>query len=472
MLGITKTITVARSAEDCFHYLRDVRKLIEWDPAVAAAGKDSQGPIAKGSYFTVRVAIGILSVSFRYIITEHSPNQRIVMSGRSSFLNVNDTIDFSESDGQTTITYRAEFHFKFGLERLLPGLADALERQCTLAVDGLESALTETADEAVLSARNVKADAKTYSTLRTFTRSGYVTGRKVWAPMSERMKDRHVVLTGANSGIGLATAIELASAGASLTLVVRDEAKAEQTAETIKEATGRVDICFEFADLSLLRDTETLIDRLLAKGEAIDVLINNAGALFNDHTMTSEGLEKSYALLLLSPWRLCERLLPLLKNHDVTARVINVVSGGMYAERLNLKRLNMTSDGYRGARAYAQCKRALSVMTEVWAERWQDHNIVVNAMHPGWSDTPGVQKSLPAFRRITRLVLRSHAEGADTVVWMAQSNQAALSTGKLFLDREPRSTYLLGNNVESEDERRALEPRLQHDVDAALKTAP
>ena len=158
--------------------------------------------------------------------------------------------------------------------------------------------------------------------------------------------------------------------------------------------------------------------------------------------MTSEGLEKSYALLLLSPWRLCERLLPLLQNHDRTARIINVVSGGMYAERLNLKRLNMTSDGYRGARAYAQCKRALSIMTEVWAERWQDHNIVVNAMHPGWSDTPGVQKSLPLFRRLTRLVLRSHAEGADTVVWMAQSNQAALSTANYFwIESHDRPTY-------------------------------
>ena len=471
MLGITKTINVARSAEDCFFYLRDVRKLIEWDPAVSATRKDSQGPVAKGSHFAVHVAIGMLSVPFRYIITEHNLNKRIVIIGRSSFLNVNDTIELSEADGHTAISYHAEFHFKFGLERLLPRLAEALDRQCQRAINSLESALTATPNEAILSARNAKADAKTLSALRAFTRYGYVTGRKVWAPMSERMKGRHVVLTGANSGIGLAAAIELASADASLTLVVRDEAKAEQTAETIKEATGRVDIRFEFADLSLLSDTEALIDRLLAKGETIDVLINNAGALFNDHTMTSEGLEKSYALLLLSPWRLCERLLPLLKSHDATARVINVVSGGMYAERLNLKRLNMTSDGYRGARAYAQCKRALSIMTEVWAERWQEHNIVVNAMHPGWSDTPGVQKSLPAFRRITRLVLRSHAEGADTVVWMAQSNQAALSTGKLFLDREPRSTYLLGNNVESVDERKALEPRLQHDFEATVKTA-
>ncbi|MEC8612788.1 MAG: SDR family NAD(P)-dependent oxidoreductase [Pseudomonadota bacterium] len=469
MLGITKTINVARCAEDCFLYLSDLQNLIEWDPAVSATRKDSTGPVAKGSYFTVRVAIGAFSVPFRYIITEHNPHERIVIAGRSSFLNVNDTIELSESDGRTTISYRAEFHFKLGLERLFPSLADALDRQCQLAIDRLETALTATADEAVLSARNAKADTKTLSALRTFTRHGYVTGRKVWAPMSERMEGRHVVLTGANSGIGLAAAIDLAAAGASLTLVVRDEAKAAQTAKSIKEATGRTDIEFEFGDLSLLKDTDALIDRLLAKGDTIDVLINNAGALFNDHTMTSEGLEKSYALLLLSPWRLCERLLPLLKNHDETARVINVVSGGMYAERLNLKRLNMTSDGYRGARAYAQCKRALSIMTEVWAERWQDHNIVVNAMHPGWSDTPGVQKSLPLFRRLTRLVLRSHAEGADTVVWMARSNQAALSTGKLFLDREPRSTYLLGNNVESQEDRKALEPRLQHDFESTLK---
>ncbi len=469
MLGITKTINVARCAGDCFLYLSDLQNLIEWDPAVSATRKDSTGPVAKGSYFTVRVAIGALSVPFRYIITEHNPHERIVIAGRSSFLNVNDTIELSESHGRTTISYRAEFHFKLGLERLFPSLADALDRQCQLAIDRLETALTATADEAVLSARNAKADTKTLSALRTFTRHGYVTGRKVWAPMSERMEGRRVVLTGANSGIGLAAAIDLASAGASLTLVVRDEAKAAQTAKSIKEATGRTDIEFEFGDLSLLKDTDVLIDRLLAKGDTIDVLINNAGALFNDHTMTSEGLEKSYALLLLSPWRLCERLLPLLKNHDETARVINVVSGGMYAERLNLKRLNMTSDGYRGARAYAQCKRALSIMTEVWAERWQDHNIVVNAMHPGWSDTPGVQKSLPLFRRLTRLVLRSHAEGADTVVWMARSNQAALSTGKLFLDREPRSTYLLGNNVESQEDRKALEPRLQHDFESTLK---
>jgi NAD(P)-dependent dehydrogenase (short-subunit alcohol dehydrogenase family) len=209
---------------------------------------------------------------------------------------------------------------------------------------------------------------------------------------------------------------------------------------------------------------------LLQGGKPIDVLINNAGALFNQHQLTREGLEQSYALLLLSPVLLTERLLPLLEAHELPARIVNVVSGGMYAERLNLKRLNLSADGYRGARAYAQCKRALSIMTEIWADRWRERNIVVNAMHPGWSDTPGVQKALPMFRRVTRLVLRSHAEGADTIVWLAQSPQGGLSTGKLFLDREPRSTYLLGNNVEAVADRAALETQLNRDIDKTLPT--
>ena len=244
---------------------------------------------------------------------------------------------------------------------------------------------------------------------------------------------------------------------------MRSQEKADATLRVLSDETGRSDFNVELADLSLITATDSLARRLLEHGRPIDVLINNAGALFNDHSVTQEGLERSYALLLLSPWRLTEALMPLLSHHKKPSRVINVVSGGMYAERLNLQRLNVSSDGYRGARAYAQCKRALNTLTEIWASRWAEHNILVNAMHPGWSDTPGVQTALPLFRIITRSVLRSHREGADTVVWMAQSDQAGLSSGKLFLDRQPRSPYLLGNNVEAPVQRTALEDRLSED---------
>lgn len=471
MLSITETLTVARSQHDCFCYLADLRKLVEWDPLVREARKDTPGPVGKGSCFTIKINIVGMSVPFRYVITEFTPDRRIVYSGRSAFINVNDTIDIVSGDeGCQHITYRADFFLKWGLERLIGNFAKTTRTQYNAAISGLYSALSSMPSEATIHPKNVKADAQTISALRCFTRHGYLSGRRTWAPMSYRLEGRHVVLTGANSGIGLAAAIELAAAGADLTLVVRTQEKAAATLQTIELETGRNDIRFELADLSLLCDTEALSQRLLQGGKPIDVLINNAGALFNQHQLTREGLEQSYALLLLSPVLLTERLLPLLEAHELPARIVNVVSGGMYAERLNLKRLNLSADGYRGARAYAQCKRALSIMTEIWADRWRERNIVVNAMHPGWSDTPGVQKALPMFRRVTRLVLRSHAEGADTIVWLAQSPQGGLSTGKLFLDREPRSTYLLGNNVEAVADRAALETQLNRDIDKTLPT--
>ena len=81
---------------------------------------------------------------------------------------------------------------------------------------------------------------------------------------------------------------------------------------------------------------------------------------------------------------------------------------------------------------------------------------MVNAMHPGWADTPSVKSSLPRFRRVTRNILRTPAEGADTVVWLAACPRARESTGRFFFDREERRTHLLPFTRESEEDRRAL----------------
>ena len=216
----------------------------------------------------------------------------------------------------------------------------------------------------------------------------------------------------------------------------------------------------ELADLSLLSDVRALADKLHAQAKPIDVLINNAGALFNDFAETQEGIERSVALLLLSPWKLTELLLPLMAGHDATARVINVVSGGMYTQKLKLNQLMMKAEHYKGSVAYARAKRALTVLTELWSEQWREDNIVVNSMHPGWADTPGVQSALPGFRRLTQRVLRSAEEGADTIVWLARASEAGLVSGKLFLDREPRTTHLQSATTESTEERMQLIPWL------------
>ena len=185
------------------------------------------------------------------------------------------------------------------------------------------------------------------------------------------------------------------------------------------------------------------------------MLINNAGALFNPRQQTAEGFEKSFALLLLGPYILTERLLPLLQKSG-DARVVNVLSGGMYAEKIHVDDLQYQRGNYSGSIAYARAKRGLMIATEYWAERWRDSGITVNAMHPGWADTPGVETALPEFYKLTKRFLRTPAEGADTAVWLATSTEAGRVSGKFWLDREQHPSHLSNRTRETGDERREL----------------
>jgi NAD(P)-dependent dehydrogenase (short-subunit alcohol dehydrogenase family) len=138
------------------------------------------------------------------------------------------------------------------------------------------------------------------------------------------------------------------------------------------------------------------------------------------------------------------------------ARVVWVSSGGMYTQRLSTRDLNWEQREYDGATAYAQTKRAQVVLSELWADVLRDSGVRVNAMHPGWADTPGVRSSLPNFWRVMRSHLRTPAEGADTIVWLAAAQVAGESSGQFFLDRTPRSTHYLPWTRESDAARERL----------------
>jgi len=461
MISLREVIEVERSIEACFRYVADFRTTVEWDATAYSASKTTEEPVGLGSEFSLLCRAGPTSVSIQYTIVEYTPWQSIVLEGKSRWFTVRDVITFETRDASTTrITYCADFTYRFGLRTLAQKTEAAMRALGRKSLLGLTRALEDNNPSPAASPTTAKRDKNLFTALKCFTRAGYRTGRRTWAPMSTDMAEKHVVLTGASAGLGFETAVALLEAGATLTLVIRDPNKVTSMQAALQERTGRQADRVELVELSLLCQVNALSERLLSANRPIDVLINNAGALFNDYCQTSEGIETSAALLLLSPWRLTEAVHPLLAHHDTPARVINVVSGGMYTQKLQCESLVMSEDDYRGSVAYARAKRALTVLTELWSAQWRDDRIVVNAMHPGWADTPGVQGALPGFRRLTHRVLRSSQEGADTIVWLARAREADKTSGQLFLDREPRTTHLRQRTLESAEERASLQPWL------------
>jgi NAD(P)-dependent dehydrogenase (short-subunit alcohol dehydrogenase family) len=292
-----------------------------------------------------------------------------------------------------------------------------------------------------------------------FTSIGYRWRKRSWKPLAVSLRGRTAVVTGATSGLGRAAALQLALLGARVILVGRNAEKAAAARREIAATTGNDNIAVALADLSLLADVRKLAQQLLADDARIHILVNNAGVLLNQRTTTAEGNETTLATNLLAPFLLTESLLPRLRE-SAPSRIINVSSGGMYAAGLALDDLQYEKGAYDGSRAYARTKRALVVLTELWADQLKDTGVVVHAMHPGWADTPGVESSLPLFHSVTRRLLRTAEQGADTITWLAAAPEAAKVSGGFWLDREPHMTHVFPGTDPSPAERQELRDAL------------
>jgi dehydrogenase/reductase SDR family protein 12 len=456
MIVLHETIDVMRPIEEVFDYLSDFTTTPEWDATALSACKITPGAIGVGTEFDVVCSLPIGRLSIRYEVVTYTPATLFVLSGSSLLFSVRDEISLSPSAKGTRLNYRATFHFRPFLKPFVSFITSGFEKMGHKSVKSLGIALEDRFPVSATSRLSRYADKLVLPGLILFSRLGYKLGLKRFSPISASVKGKHMVVTGATAGIGYACAKEFAKRGAKLTLIARDEQKVQAAIAELVFETGNSNIHYELADLSLMRDVDRLVDTMLRRREAIDVLVNNAGALFNPRTLTQEGLEQSHALLLLSPYRLTEGLKPLLVEAS-SARVINVVSGGMYSQKLDVNELHRDEgEKYSGSVVYARQKRALMMLTQQWAQNWVNDGIVVNAMHPGWADTPGVQQALPEFRALTRYILRSASEGADTIVWLATATESGKLTGKLFLDREVHPTHLLKRTRESERERLKL----------------
>jgi dehydrogenase/reductase SDR family member 12 len=269
----------------------------------------------------------------------------------------------------------------------------------------------------------------------SFTRLGYQVRRQLFAwddPVTWSMAGRTVVITGPTSGLGREAAGSLAAMGARLVLVGRDARKLEHTAAELGTATMTV-----VADMSSLASVRAAASDILEREPRIDVIIDNAGGIFPERGETSDGVERTFATMVAGPFVLVSRLLPrLLESPD--PRIVAVTSGGMYTQSLPLDDLGFQRGTYGGPQAYARAKRAQVALIREWARRLRGGGVVANAMHPGWADTPGLAASLPGFRRVMGGLLRSPAQGVDTLLWLAAAPDGRDMSGRLFLDRRPR----------------------------------
>ena len=289
----------------------------------------------------------------------------------------------------------------------------------------------------------------------SFDRTGFRVHALAFDPgdLQVDLTGRRCLVTGGNSGLGYEAALALAHLGATIVLLCRDAERGNAAVAAIRAATGNVSVSAEVLDVSSLTSVRAVAARL--RSAPVDVLIHNAGLLPAARIETADGLELTFATHVVGPFLLTNMLREALAASP-DARVIWVSSGGMYTQRLDLDDVGWRTRPYDGVKAYAETKRAQVVLAELFAEELGSAGIVVNAMHPGWADTPGVRMSLPGFHRIMRSFLRTPAEGADTIVWLAASARGREQTGRFFLDREPRRTHFLPFSRETAEERAAL----------------
>jgi NAD(P)-dependent dehydrogenase (short-subunit alcohol dehydrogenase family) len=283
--------------------------------------------------------------------------------------------------------------------------------------------------------------------------------RRRWWPADAEphaLVGRHVVVTGASSGLGRAAATGIARYGATVHLLGRSADRLGEAAALIRRDVPGAVLLEEVCDVSDLDAVRAYAADLAGRVPALHAIVHDAGVMPPERTQSAQGHELALATHVIGPLLLTELLRENLAAADAP-RVVVVASGGMYSAPLDATigdDIEYRRGDYEGIRAYARTKRLQVTMAELLAGRYAGDGISVHSMHPGWADTPGITESMPRFAKVVRPVLRTPEQGADTVVWLTASPEATTSTGRFWSDRRPRPTYYLPGRADDTAARR------------------
>src|SRR6266849_3169321 len=259
--------------------------------------------------------------------------------------------------------------------------------------------------------------------------------------VTSSMQGKICLVTGANSGIGKATALALAQMGATVVMVCRDRARGEEAKSeiTTKSKNNAVDLLQ--ADLSSQQSIRQLVENFQHHYTHLHVLINNAGASFPGRRReTVDGLEMKFAVNYLAPFLLTNLLLDVLKA-SAPARIVNVSSDAQASGYIQMDDLQ-AEKLYRPMRTYPQAKLAVVLFTYELARRLQGTGVTANCLHPGFVATHIGQRDVgPAVRLLVKLIGSfgtSPEEGAKTSIYLASSAEVEGVTGQYFVKSIPK----------------------------------
>ena len=257
---------------------------------------------------------------------------------------------------------------------------------------------------------------------------------------SEMMKGRICIITGANSGVGKATALGLVKMGATIVMVCRNQEKGERALNEIMEECNNASIDLMLADLSSQKEIYQFVHDYKTRYHELHVLINNAGVNLSKRIMTEDGIETTFAVNSLAPFLLSNLLLDVLqKRHP--ARIVNVASS-IQANSIYFDDL-YGENHYRQLKAYSQSKLAVILLTYELARRIEGTGVTANCLHPGYVKTNMVRnfrKFVKYFFPLVGLFLSSPKKGAKTSIYLASSPEVEDVNGKYFKKRKEVKT--------------------------------
>ena len=253
-----------------------------------------------------------------------------------------------------------------------------------------------------------------------------------------QMPDKICLVTGATSGIGLVTAQALAQQGATVIVVGRHPERGAATVRRIVQATGNPHVELLLADLSVQAQVRQLAAEFQRRFARLDVLVNNAGALFIKRQLSADGLEMTFALNHLGYFLLTHLLLGTL-TASAPARIVNVSSNAHQGAQMHFADLQ-GQRRYSGWRAYCQSKLANLLFTYELARRLDGSGVTANAVHPGFVATGFGRNNRGLFglcMRVAQLTALSPEQGAETLIYLATSPEVEGMSGKYFVKQRP-----------------------------------